>query len=497
VYYILGIDAGTTSFKGALFDEKGEIIASSSQEYALIEDTHGVVEFHAERYWQVFLEVVKDILHKSGIKPSQIKALAIDSQGETITPVDEKGEPLSNSIVWLDNRAVKEAEEIQGAFPIERFYDHTGQPEISATWPASKILWIKRNRPDVFAKAKKFLMLEDYLLHCLTGKYVTEKTIISSTSYFDIRTGCWWKDMLKFMEVKEEQLPEIMDSGQCIGELADSAVKQTGLDKGTLVVTGAMDQVAGMIGAGNTGGKIVTETTGTCMGVCINTDQIPQYNPKANIPCHVHAIPEKYFLILWSQTAGAVLEWFYKQFYDSNLGYALIDEEAERIMPGCEGLLMLPHLNGMACPDFNPDAKGVFYGLRPIHTKAHFARSIMESVAYMLKEHIETADNCGIRTGNIRSLGGGARSSLWNTIKADVLGREIVTLKSRETTCLGAAILAGVGVGIFDSIEKACEKLVNIEGTYKPDPEKYMVYDKVYKAYKRLYQSLKGMYKEY
>ncbi len=495
--YILGIDAGTTSFKGALFGKDGNIVASSGENYKLIENTNGVVEFRTENYWQLFLKVVKDILEQSEIKPSQIKALAIDSQGETLTLLDKKGEPLMNSIVWLDNRATKETEELRGDFPIERFYDHTGQTEITATWPASKILWIKKNRPDVFKQTKKFLLLEDFLLYRLTGNYVTEKTLVSSTAYFDIRTGTWWKDMLDFVGISEELLPEIMDSGQCIGELTDSAVKQTGLDKSTLVVTGAMDQVAGMIGAGNTGGEIVTETTGTCMGVCINTDTIPPYNDNINIPCHVHAIKGKYFLILWSQMAGAVLEWFYREFYNKDAGYALVDEEAAGIMPASEGLLILPHLNGMACPDFNPDAKGVFYGIRPIHTKAHFARAIMESVAYMLKEHIETAQKGGIQTGKIRSLGGGARSSLWNSIKADVLGREIVTLKSQETTCLGAAILAGVGIGLYESVEKACDRLVKIEATYKPNLKNGPVYQKSYEAYTKLYQYLKDIYQIY
>jgi len=500
--YLLGIDAGTTSFKAVLFDEEGKEVAASHKDYELIRPDHSIVEFCVEDYWIICKAIIRDLFDKSQVVNQQIAALAISSQGETLICVDRQGSPLRNAIVWLDGRSKKQADIIRNHFGAKQVYDITGQPEIVATWPATKIMWLKKHEKDVFAKTRKFLLLEDYLIYKLTGRYVAEKSLLSSTILLDINTGKWWDDMLELIGISSEVLPEIMQSGRVVGLLTDEASAGTGLDQATLVITGALDQIAGMIGAGNIKQGIVTETTGTAMAMAVNIDKPVVYNPAFKIPCHHHAIEDKYCLLLWSETAGMVLKWFCDNFYSAEKEqcclekkniFQLMDDAAETIAPGCNGLIMLPHLNGVACPDFNPHIKGDFSGITLQHTKSHFTRAIMESIAYMLNQNIQLLHQLRIEVEQILSLGGGARSKLWNTIKADVTGKTIVTVNSRETACLGAAMLAGVGAAVFQSIDKACDKMVSIDQRINPNPSNKDIYQKGYKRYLQLYESMMCM----
>lgn len=501
--YLLGIDAGTTSFKGVLFDENGRQIASAKQDYGLLMPGPDLVEFDAEEYWNICCSVVKSILSKTDTDLKNIKALSISSQGETLICVDKTGKPLRNAIVWLDNRSGREADIIRDSFGIEKVYNTTGQPEIVATWPATKILWLKRNEPELAGKTHKFLLLEDYLLYRLTGRYVSEKSLLCSSLLLDIHKGRWWKEMLDFIGISTDCLPEIKDSGEVAGVLTKQACSDTGLSGGTIAVMGALDQTAGMIGAGNIKPGMVSETTGTCLAICANIDEPLLFDPKVKVTCQYHAIPNKYYLLFWCQTAGVVLRWFKDNFYRleeqacSQSGesiFQLIDEEASKVSPGSEGLILLPHLSGAASPEYNPCAKGVFFGFTLMHTRPHFARSILEAIGYMLEKNIRILESLEVDIKAIHSLGGGAQSRLWNSIKADVTGKTVFTLKNDETACLGAAILAGVGAGVYDSIEAACMNAVEINGKAVPDPVNREIYKKAYIKYEQLYESLTGIF---
>ncbi len=498
MYYLLGIDAGTTSFKGMLMDEQGNIVCNVSESYALLSPAISIIEFQTENYWDIFKKVIAKILKQSKVDPGYISALTIDSQGETLICLDEHGNPTRNAIVWMDNRSVKEAEKIRDTFGSTVVYGITGQPEVVATWPATKIMWIRDNQPNIFKNTRKFLMLEDYLIYKLTGEYVTEKSVTSSTIYLDINKGIWWNDMLDVIGINSEQLPHIKESGVPVGALSEEACISTGLSRNTIVVTGALDQIAGVIGSGNIYNGMVSETTGSCLAMCINTGTIPNLENGYKIPIHCHALQGKYCMMFWSQTAGILLNWFKDNFYEglhnSNDIYGKMDFEADNVPAGCEGLLLLPHFEGTAFPHFNPHAKGVFYGLTLKHTRAHFVRAIMESIGFMLREQLDAAEKLGISTYEIRSSGGGAKSRLWNEIKADVTGKPIVTLKNTETACLGSAILAGVGIGLYESIEKACSKTVTELERYNPDICKASNYKKSYDMYRNLYSNLSVLF---
>lgn len=458
--YLLGADIGTTSIKAAVFDENKKIISSSLVDYTLITEGDRV-EFDAEEYFRLFLKAINEC---AGDK--KIEAMSIDTQCETLILTDDAGIPLTNAIVWLDNRATKEAEDIEAHFGQKRVYEVTGQAEITATWPACKLLWVKRNMPDIFAKTKKIFLLEDWILFKLTGKFVTEKTLQSSTIYFDITKGCWWKEMLDFIGVSEAQLPQLNDSAVKIGEY-----------NGTAVVTGAMDQIAGAIGAGVIREGMISEMTGTAMVLFVPCGKIPEYRPESKIPCHYN-FNNSYALVLWTPAAGMALKWFKNNFAE-DFTFAQLDEIAAKVPYGCEGLVMLPHLCGSTTPKYNPDARGCFNGFTLAHTRAHATRAILEGVACMLKDNL---DYINLDIDEIRAMGGGAGSPLWCGIKADITQKKLVTLKNKETACLGSAILAGVGVGIFDSVEKACEDICT-DRIYSPSGEDVSF---VYENYKKL-----------
>ena len=455
---LLGVDYGTTSVKAALFDGSLNQLSQITEDYTL--NIKGdFVEFAAEKYWDIFKKALTSM---SAL--GNIDALAIDTQCETLILTDDDGNPVRDAIVWLDNRATKEAELVEAHFGRKKVYEVTGQPEVTATWPACKLLWVKNNEPEVWARTKKIFLLEDYILYKLTGRFVTERTLQSSSLYFDIKNRCWWSEMLDFIGVDSSMLPELVGSGVTVGEY-----------QGIKVVTSAMDQVAGAIGAGVVEQGIVSEMTGTTMAIFMPTDTVPEYNSASFVPCHYN-YDEGYCLLSWSPTAGMALKWFKNSFL-ADKSFKDIDEMADKIAAGCDGVTFLPYLCGSTMPKYNPDARGSFTGITAEHTSAHFARSIMESIACILKDNL---DSLGVPVNQIRSMGGGALSSLWCSIKADMTGKTLVVLKNKETACLGSAILAGVGCGFFTSVKDAC-KLIETDKSYTPSG---VDYSEVYSRFK-------------
>ena len=427
------------------------MIKSVTKDYTLIV-SNDEVEFPADDYLKLFEEAYAEV--SEGL---EISAFAIDTQCETLIVTDENDKPLMNAIVWLDNRAAAEADKIKAHFGTEKVYNVTGQPEITATWPASKLLWIKENKPEIHKNIKKVFLLEDYLLYRLTGNFVTEKTLQSSTIYYDIKKDCWWDEMLEFIGVESAWLPKLCDSAKKVGEY-----------KGAAAVTSAIDQIAGAIGAGITDTSVVSEMTGTTMVIFAPTSEVPAFNPNSIVPCHKN-YDGKYCLLSWTPTAGIALKWFKNNFCE-NFSFRELDELAESVPAGSAGLVFLPYLCGSTMPKYNPDAKGAFMGLTMEHTRAHAVRSILESVACMLKANL---DYLGVSVNEIRSMGGGASSPLWCQIKADMTGKNIAILENNETACLGSAILAGVGVGIFDDVTSVCKKLVKTKKVYTPSNTDY------------------------
>jgi xylulokinase len=495
--YLLAFDLGTTALKCALHSLDGEVVAKASEEYQLITPNTDSVEMDVETYWQAFKSAITRVLKESQVNPSEIKALGVSAQGETLIFVDRDGRPLRRAIVWLDNRAQKEADRLGDIFGHRHAYEITGQVKIVPTWPASKILWIKEHEPEIFEKTKKFLLIEDYFLHRLTGVYVCEGSLVTSTCYWNFKTRTWWSEMLDALGISEDQLPQYRESGEAVGKLRPDVAVELGLSPDTVACTGALDQACGAIGVGNIKPGIFSENTGAALAICATVNQ-PVLDPGDQMPCHYHGIPGLYMLHTFT-SGGIVMRWFRDEFAGPEMrvsktsgldAYELMGMEAARVPPGCEGLNMLPHLQGAMAPEANPKASGVFYGFTLRHGRGHFIRAIMEGVSFIVRRNIEVIEGLGVPVNEVRSLGGGARSSIWKQMEADILGRPVLTTTNEEAATLGAAILAGKAVGLYSSVEEAAERMIQIKQRFEPNPANRGVYDDTFGTYVRLYEAL-------
>ncbi|HOD93356.1 MAG TPA: FGGY family carbohydrate kinase [Clostridia bacterium] len=467
---LLGLDFGTTSLKSAVYNKAGECLFTHETTYDLIHHD-GFIEFNADEYLSMLLSSIN-----AASDICSIYALAIDTQCETMILADDNGNPLCNAIVWLDNRGQKEALQIKNDFGTRLIYEKTGQCDISGIWPACKLLWIKNNLPEVWVKTRKIFLLEDWLLYKLTGRFVTQKTLQSSSLYFDIVNGCWWHQMLEYIGIKDDVLPKLMDSGEYVGDY-----------KGIHVATSAMDQAAGAIGAGIYKEGMISEMTGTAMALFSPTDTMPAYHEGIKVPCHFNATT-KYAVMPWISTAGMALKWFRDSFI-KEANYSELDMLAKDIPAGSDGLMFFPHLCGSTHPIYDPEAKGCFYGLKLSHGKEHFSRAILESIAYMLNSSISSLKQ---DISMIHSIGGSARSDLWCQIKADVTKKQIKTLKESEPACKGSAILAGIATKEYLSIQEACEKTIYIDKIYQAKSDGYDSYTKLYNEYMKMNEKIYG-----
>lgn len=502
-FFVIGVDVGTTSVKGILMNSIGDIVESARQEYTLDTGEGEVCELDAETYWNVTCQIIRKIIYKSGIDPELINGVAFSSQGETLIPVDHLGKPLRKAIVWLDNRSVEEANQIKDRFGAQRIMDVTGQPEVLPTWPATRILWLRKNEPQIFNQTGKYLLVEDFLTFRMTGKYCTEHSLVSSTLYFDISQKKWWNEMLDFIGISENQLPALFPSAKAIGKLTSGASSSTGLSPNTLCITGAYDHPAAAIGSGNIKNGDVTLSIGASMAMCVAIDK-PVSDLSVKLPCQCHAIDGLYFLQPYGQTAGMVLKWFKDGFCQPEVEeadrndqdpYEIMTGEAKRVAPGADGLIMLPHLMGTGSPEFNPEAKGVFAGIKMGMNKGHFIRAILEAVSLMIHHNLVTIREKGIVVKIIHVLGGASKSDLWNQIVADVTGLPVVTLINTENSAMGACLLAAIGAGKFKDLKTACDISIKTQCRFEPDLLNHQLYNEIYMKYLHLYSSLENFWK--
>lgn len=498
---ILGLDLGTTALKIAVFDKSGKIMAVSTQEYALLTPETDHVEVAPQTYWQSFKNGLDDLREKTQFQADEIKALGFSAQGETLFFLDEKGESLRNAIVWMDNRAQDEAQKLKDKFGDETCFKVTGQVSFEPCWPASKVLWVKDNEPEVFSKIDKVLLIEDYFIYKLTGQYVAEGSLLTSTTYWDINTKDYWPEMLEFIGLSRGQLPDIKESGEVVGTINEAAARELGLSSKTKVTTGALDQAAGAIGVGNVKEGGFSENIGAALAICVPVKE-PIFDPNGDMPLH-YFIEKDMYMVHTFTTGGMTLKWFRDVFSQSEtavaelLGtgaYDLLSQEAASIPAGSEGLVMLPHLTGSLAPDVNSKAKGVYYGFTLKHTRAHFVRAIFEAIGYIIRRNIDALAAMGINVTELRSLGGGSKSAVWNQVKADITGKTLITVDCEESACLGAAILAGKAIGLFPDIEKACKEMINEKERFEPNPENKEIYDRGYEHYKKLFKDLESMF---
>ena len=495
---LLGVDIGTTALKSALFDTSGTLLAVTTQEYTLLTPKVNYVEETGEVYWKAFCDAIAALQRAYPISPEDSIAMSFSAQGETLLFLDEKGELLRNAIVWMDNRALEQAQALKKRFGDELCYQVTGQVSFEPCWPASKILWVREHEPEVFKKTAYFLLIEDYFIYRLSGKLVTEGSLVCSSTYWNITTKTWWPEMLEFLGISAAQLPQIMESGEIAGTILPALAAELKLPKNTTICTGALDQAAGVIGAGNVREGMFSETIGAALAVCAPVSH-PVFDPNRRMPLHYFAVPDTYMIHTFTN-GGMTLRWFRDQFcpvemqaqtFGAGDAYDMISRQAEKVPAGSDGLVMLPHLAGANAPDVDAKAKGVWFGFTLQHTRAHFMRAVMESLGYIVRRNIDALADMGIHVTEVRSLGGGSKSRVWEQIKADINQVRFETVNSPEAASLGAAILAGKATGVFSDIGAAVDSMVHVKQVFEPDTEKKAVYDEGYAMYQKLFSSLK------
>ena len=497
---LVGIDLGTTALKIAVFDTAGKMQGSATLEYELYTPKPYFVESDPAVYMDAIQKGFEKLAGK-GIDLMEVVAIGFSCQSETMFFVDENCKPLRNSISWMDNRAVEQSERLTAKYGDELCYEHTGQVSWGANWPMTKALWVKENEPEVFAKTKKILLIEDFIIWHLTGRYVADCAMLTSTLYWDITTKKYWQPMLDELGMTEDNFPEILEPGEVVGTVLPEMAQKLGINPAAKVCTGAMDNAIGAVGVGACRPGMFSESIGSTLAVCVPTDKIV-YDPNRQMPVHYYPIKDTYMMHTFT-SGGICLRWFRDNFCQYEMtcadmtgddSYDLLTKQAMQTPPGAEGLSFLPHLSGSLAPDINPHATGVFMGLTMVHKKGHFIRAIMESLGYPVRRNMDALADMGLEVDEIRAFGGGSKSPAWNQIKADILQKTICVTNSKEAACLGAAILAGYAVGIFDSIESACDSMIEVVARYEPDPAKRAIYDRGYEIYKRMQTDCAGLF---
>jgi len=483
--YILTLDLGTTNIKAGIYSSKlDEVVVSHIPVQYITSDD--IVEFDANDYWNSCRKVIRSITVGSGINPKYIVDISLTGQAESLVIIDRKNRPLRNGISWMDSRSVKECELLKREFNNREGYRVTGQPDIIPTWPITKILWLRENEDDVFRRVGKYLLLKDYIIYRLTGKLFGERTIYNFSYYFDVLNKKYWEEILDFVGVKTEQLPELIEPGSSAGRVIKRVSSELGLQESVTVNAGALDHFSGMVGSGNVQEGLVSETTGTVLAVATMIHN-PKVSDEYMIPRHYGVLKDTYILMPVCESGGISLEWFKNNFYEDE-SFEDMNREIAGSIHEANDVIFLPYLTGTNSPEYEINATGVFYGLNITHTKADLARAIMEGVAYLLKKNIIFLKNMDVKTSDLISIGGGSKSDVWNQIKADITGKKIMVPEYEEPISLGTAILAAVEKGYFKSIEEAVKKKVKMKRVYTPDVKEY--YREGYKRFTDIYKQL-------
>jgi len=496
---ILTFDVGTTAIKTCLFDKALTCLAIRTDEYTLSTE-NGTVELDSAVYWNTICHAVAQI--KKDTPDANVQAICLTTQGETMIPVTEDGTALHRAVVWLDDRAKTQAEEIAKILPTKQMYDLTGVTDMNGFVPLPKLLWFKQEKPEIYEKAYKFLLVEDFVINRLTGKFVTEKSLLTSTAYYDIRNDRYWTELLDQLGLDVAKLPEILDCGGFVGTLCEKAQADLGLGSEVKVFAGAMDQIAASLGGGGMQEGVVTATVGTAMVLTSAISSMDECTDESLIV--YRGIQEKQYAILpLCSTAGAVFKWYKDQCSALTVEqakktgadpYDLLCEEASRVAPGADGVLHLPYFAGSLQPTLLPDAKGVFFGLGLTTNHASMTRAVLESIGYMLRENLEMLKSFGISPKRVHFFGGGAKNHIWNQIIADITGVELVLLEQSECGSLGAAMMGAVSMGWYDTIA-AAQTQNKVKHIVYPNAELKDTYDNVYARYQTLFKTLTPMFK--
>lgn len=488
---LLAIDQGTSGCKMTIFDVDGQVVADTTKSYETFYPEDSFVEQNCDTWWEVIVEGIKEMIDEKNINPTNIKGIGVDGISWACIPINKAGKVLYPTMIWLDRRAKEEAKWMIETAGEEELIALSGNP-VDACYITPKMLWLKNHHPDVFNSTYKFLQSNAFIVYRLTGEISQDYSQGYGFHFFDMAKGEYNAEMAEKLGLSLDLVAPIMNCHDVVGGVTAEVAKLTGLVEGTPVVAGGLDAACCTLGAGVVNEGQTQEQGGQAGGMSIALNE-PLIHPKLILGYHV--IPNMWLLQGGTTGGGGTLNWFNREFGEEEKieafeegtnSFVIMSNKADTIQPGCDGLIFLPYMKGERSPLWNADAKGVYYGLSFDKTKAHMIRSTMEGVAYSLKHNIDTAYEVGATVGKLSSVGGSSNSRVWTQLKADITGRTIEVPYSDHATTLGAAILAGVGVGVYESFEEAVTKTVKIQRTHEPIAKNVESYKSFYDQYIKL-----------
>lgn len=499
--YLLGIDVSTTATKALVIDERGALVATASAEYEFVTPRPLWAEQDPADWWRACVTVVSAVLEK--IPASQIAGIGLTGQMHGLVLLDAGGNVLRPCIMWNDQRTAKQCAEITDRVGgAKNLLQLIGNPVLPG-FTAPKILWVRENEPQVYAQAAHVLLPKDYLRYKLTGAFATEPSDASGTALLDVAKRNWSDELLKAIDVPRNWLPEVYESPVVSAKISASAAQATGLLEDTPVVGGGGDQAAQAVGTGIVQEGIVSATLGTS-GVVFASSDSYRLEPNGLLHAFCHAVPGKWHLMGVMLSAAGSFRWYRDALggeersqarNESKDVYEVLTSEAARANAGCEGLIFLPYLTGERTPYPDPNARGAFFGITLRHGRDHFVRAVMEGVSYGLRDSLELMRALGMNISQVRASGGGSRSPLWRQILADVFDSEIALVNITEGAAFGAALLAGVGAGVYTSVQDACAHTIQVTDSVHQGQD-VGVYDEYYKVYRGLYPALKESFEK-
>ncbi len=499
--YLLGVDLGTSGTKTVLFDENGVAISSATIEYPIIQLQNGWAEQNPTDWWNAARDTIKFVIKDSKVDAADIVGLGISGQMHGLVLLDENGEVLRNSIIWCDGRTVAECAEITETIGASRLIEITANPALTG-FTAGKILWVRKNEPEIYAKAKHVLLPKDYVRYCLTGVYATEVSDASGMNLLDMQTRDWSDEIMDKLNLDKSMFAKVYESCDVTGTITEEIAAQTGLVAGTIVVGGAGDNAAAAVGMGVVNEGSAFTTIGTSGVVFAHSDKIT-IDPQGRVHTFCAAVPNGYTVMSCTLAAGLSLKWYRDNYCESEktvadlLGkdpYEIMCDMADKSPIGANRLLYLPYLMGERSPILDSDARGAFIGLSAIHKKGDMIRSIMEGVIYSQKHCLDVLEEMQVAPKMMLACGGGGTSPLWRQMMADVFSMPVATAANKEGPALGVAILAGVGAGVYPSVSEGCKAVIRYKAEQPAIAENTEEYYKFYELYKGLYPALKDSY---
>jgi xylulokinase len=494
--HLLGIDVGTGGTRALVMDATGVVVASETEDHrAFVSPQIGWAEQDPRDWWRACGVAVRKVLTKSQLPSEQIACVGLSGQMHGAVLLDEQSRVVRPALIWCDVRTEKQSRNLTASIGIDKLIELTCNPALT-NFTLTKCLWVRENEPGNWNRVRSLMLPKDYVRLELTGERATDVADASGTLLFDVANRRWSKEMLNRVEIKESLLPALYESPEICGRVSAFGAAATGLKAGTPVVAGAGDQAAGSIGMGVVSAGTVSATIGTSGVVLAATDR-PALDPGGRLHTFCHGVPGRWIVMGVTQAAGLSLRWFRDQFGLGTGGqlesYPSLMDEAAKAPAGCDGLLWAPYLMGERTPHLDPAARAMLAGLTASHTRSHVIRAILEGVAFSLRDTFTIFKEINVPVKTIRLGGGGAKAALWRQIQADVYGQEVETVEAEEGAAYGAAILAGVGVKVWPSVDAACDAAVRASGSVRPNIEASLVMEKAYSVYRRMYPAMKSI----